>query len=87
MATDALVSARIDKQLKEDAVAVLAEMGLSISDGIRLFLIRVVQERALPFPLSANTPNAETRAAMEEARSGALRSFASVAEMNAALDA
>jgi predicted transcriptional regulator len=33
-----------------------------------------------------STPNAETRAAMAEARRGGLRSYATVAEMHAALD-
>jgi DNA-damage-inducible protein J len=41
-------------------------MGLSMSDAVRIFLKRVVNDQA--FPLELKVPNAETRAAMEEAR-------------------
>ena len=48
-------------------------MGLSISDAVRLLLTRVAREKALPFaPL---IPNAETIAAMKEARAGNLARF------------
>ena len=48
-------------------------MGLSISDAVRLLLTRVAREKALPFaPL---IPNAETIAAMKEARTGNLARF------------
>ena len=54
----------------------LAAMGLSISDAVRLLLTRIAREKALPFePL---TPNEETIAAMKEARHGKLTSFADV---------
>ena len=61
MATDTVVRARIDGQVKEKATAVLAEMGLSVSDAIRLMLVRVAAEKALPFPV--RVPNATTEAA------------------------
>jgi DNA-damage-inducible protein J len=47
MASDTVVRARIDGQVKEKAAKVLADMGLSVSDAIRLLLIRVAAERAL----------------------------------------
>ena len=54
----------------------LAAMGLSVSDAVRLLLTRIAREKALPFePL---TPNEETIAAMREARRGKLTSVASV---------
>ncbi len=68
-----LVQARIDKEIKEGAATVLAAMGLTVSDAVRLLLTRVAKERALPFaPL---VPNAETIAAMKEARDGNLSRF------------
>lgn len=67
MAATAFVRARIDERLKNEAAAVLAEMGLTVSDVVRITLTRVAKEKALPFELKA--PNAETRAAMEESRS------------------
>ena len=76
MAANAVVRARIDEHIKEQATAVLATMGLTVSDAFRLMLTRVALERALPFePL---VPNAVTVEAMKEARRGGLTSFASV---------
>lgn len=68
-----LVQARVNRDIKEEASDVLAAMGLSISDAVRLLLTRVAREKALPFaPL---IPNAETIAAMKEARTGNLARF------------
>jgi DNA-damage-inducible protein J len=58
MTTDTVVRARIDGQVKEQAAAVLGEMGLSVSDAIRMLLVRVAAEKALPF--EARVPNAIT---------------------------
>lgn len=66
MASNAVVRARVDEQIKEKATAVLAKMGLTVSDVVRMTLTRVANDSALPFELKV--PNAETRAAMEEAR-------------------
>ncbi len=71
-----LVQARVDKVVKEEAAAVLAAMGLTVSDAVRLLLTRVAREKALPFaPL---VPNAATVAAMKEARAGNLERFSDV---------
>ena len=68
-----LVQARVNRDIKEEASVVLAAMGLSISDAVRLLLTRVAREKALPFaPL---IPNAETIAAMKEARAGNVARF------------
>ncbi|HET9100615.1 MAG TPA: type II toxin-antitoxin system RelB/DinJ family antitoxin [Acidobacteriaceae bacterium] len=70
MPTNSVVRARINDQVKEEATAVLAAMGLTLSDAFRLLLVRVAREKALPFePL---TPNAETIEAMKAARRGEL---------------
>ncbi|TMJ62012.1 MAG: type II toxin-antitoxin system RelB/DinJ family antitoxin [Alphaproteobacteria bacterium] len=63
MASDTVVRARIDGQVKEKAAKVLADMGLSVSDAIRLLLVRVATEKALPFEIKV--PNAETGAAVK----------------------
>ena len=76
MPSSQLVQARVDREVKEEAAAVLAAMGLSVSDAIRLLLTRVAREKALPFaPL---VPNADTIAAMREARAGNLPRFEDV---------
>ncbi len=65
MATTSMIHVRIDEQVKAQANATLAAMGLSMSDAVRVFLTRVAVEQRLPFALEA--PNAESRAAMAEA--------------------
>ncbi len=85
MPANALVQTRIDGIVKDEASAVLATMGLTVSDAVRLLLTRVAHDKALPFePL---TPNAETIAAMREARKGKLKSFANVDALMADLNA
>ena len=80
MAADSVVRARIDAKIKKEAAAVLAEMGLTVSDAIRLMLIRTARDKQIPFnPLS---PNAETVAAMEDAIAGRNRKrFDTVGEL------
>jgi DNA-damage-inducible protein J len=85
MASDTVVRARIDAQVKEKAAKVLAGIGLSVSDAIRLLLVRVAAEKGLPFEIEV--PNAETRAAMAELEKGDGKAFDSVAELIADLNA
>lgn len=85
MSANAVVRARIDEHIKEEASAVLAAMGLTVSDAFRIMLTRVAREKALPFdPL---VPNAVTIEAMMEARRGGLKSFATVEDLMADLNA
>lgn len=85
MAASALVQARVDGAVKEEAAAVLASMGLTVSDAVRLMLTRVARDHALPFdPL---IPNVETVEAMKEARRGTLPSFDNVEDLMADLNA
>jgi len=68
MPENAVVRARIDERVKEEAASVLAAMGLTISDAFRLLMVRVARDKALPFePL---VPNDETIAAIKAARRG-----------------
>ena len=85
MSENAVVRARINEHIKDEATAVLAAMGLTLSDAFRLLLVRVAREKSLPFePL---TPNAETVAAMRAARRGNLKSVRSAKELIASLRA
>ena len=82
---NALVQTRINGAIKDEASAVLATMGLTVSDAVRLLLTRIAHDKALPFePLR---PNAETIAAMEEARAGNLPKFDSIEALMADLNA
>lgn len=67
-ATDTYVRARIDTATKERATEALAAMGLSVSDAIRLLMVRIADERCLPFDIKV--PNARTRDAITELEAG-----------------
>lgn len=79
-----VVRARIDTGLKKEATAVLSAMGLSVSDAIRLMLVRVVSDKALPFDV--RIPNAETQAAMRDIQEGKVKRFKSVEALMADLN-
>lgn len=68
MATNSLVQTRIDGAVKDEAAAVLKGMGLTVSDAVRLMLVRVAREKTLPFDV--RTPNAATRDAISELEAG-----------------
>jgi DNA-damage-inducible protein J len=85
MPANAVVRARIDARVKEEAAAIYAAAGLTISDAFRMMLMRTVAERALPFdPL---IPNAETVQAMKAARRGELVEVGAVENLLADLHA
>eukprot|EP01035_Chromulina_nebulosa_P043976 gene43976-biopygen30097 len=85
MAENAVVRARINEKVKDDASAVLAAMGLTASDAFRMMMIRIAREKALPFePL---VPNEETVEAIKAARRGELTTVASIDDLLASLNA
>ncbi len=84
MAVAEIVRARIDANLKKEASAVLAGMGLSVSDAIRMLLMRIAAEKALPFEV--RVPNNDTQAAILAAQRGEVARFDSVAELMADLN-
>ncbi|MCE2860794.1 MAG: type II toxin-antitoxin system RelB/DinJ family antitoxin [Oxalobacteraceae bacterium] len=65
---DTYVRARIDTATKERASEALESMGLSISDAIRLLMLRIADEHRLPFEVKV--PNAKTRKAIQELETG-----------------
>ena len=70
LTSDSIVRARINGRIKAEAEAVLASIGLTTSDAVRLMMTRVAAEKALPFePL---VPNKKTIEAMRAARRGNL---------------
>lgn len=68
MRADSVVRARIPADMKDKAVEALDRMGLSVSDLIRLTMLRVAEEGRLPF--AVEIPNATTRKAMAELEAG-----------------
>ena len=56
-----VVRARIDEQIKDEATAVLAAMGLTVSDAFRLLLVRIAREKAHPSSPWSPTPRPSRR--------------------------
>lgn len=85
MSENAVVRARINEDVKNEASAVLDAMGLTVSDAFRMMMVRIAKEKALPFePL---IPNEETIEAIKAARRGELTTVGSVEELFASLNA
>ena len=85
MSENEVVRARINGRLKEEAAAVLAAMGLTVSDAFRLLMVRVARDKALPFdPL---VPNDKTIAAIKAARRGELKKATNTRKLIEQLDA
>ena len=73
------VRARIDSATKERAADALDAMGLSISDAIRLLMLRIADEHRLPFEVKA--PSASSRLALAEIKAGKVKRFATVDDL------
>jgi len=84
MAHSTMLHVRVDDEIKTQASEALAAMGLSVSDAVRILLKRVVNDQA--FPLELKVPNAQTRAAMEEARAMAKARTARFESADALID-
>ena len=80
-----VVRARIDEKVKDDAAAVLASIGLTVSEAFRLMMMRIATERRLPFePL---VPNEETIEAMKAARRGDVVTVGGIDDLQTDLNA
>lgn len=86
MSKTAMIRARMEPDLKTEAEQVLAQVGLTPTEAIRLFYRQVSLHGGLPFEV--RVPNAETRAAITEARSGnKLKTYKSAAALMRAASA
>ncbi len=66
MAENSVIRARIDENIKNEAAAVLADMGLSVSDAFRILLVRIAAEKQFPFDIHVpNSLTAKTLAASD----------------------
>ena len=70
-----MVHIRVDGKVKERAAKTLAAMGMSVSDAVRILLVRVAAEKALPFQVKV--PNTTTVKAMQAADRGGGKRFKS----------
>ena len=85
MPKTAMIRARTEPELKRQAETVLRAIGLSQTDAINLFYRQIVLQHGLPF--AVKIPNAETRDAIKELRSGGGETFETVDDLFAELDA
>ena len=91
MAKTATINMRVNSQIKADAESIFSSLGMTLTEAINVFLHKSVMEGGLPFDVRLPRYNAETEAAIDEARdimSGRVQgeSFDSAAAMFAALD-
>ena len=70
-----MVHIRLDERVKDRAAKNLSAMGLSVSDAVRILLVRVATEKALPFEV--RVPNATTQKALRAADRGKGKRFKS----------
>lgn len=76
---DTYVRARIDMATKNRASDALEAMGLSISDAIRMLMLRIADEKQLPF--TVKVPNATTKKAVAELEAGKGKRFKNSKEL------
>jgi DNA-damage-inducible protein J len=92
MTKTANLSLRIDPEIKKDADELYRSFGITLSEAITIFLKKSLMVHGLPFEVKQPRYNAETEAAMQEARdimAGKIKTkvYHSVEELNADLDA
>jgi DNA-damage-inducible protein J len=73
MSHDAIIKVRTTAEDRDAAAKALAEMGLTISDAVRMVLRRIAVEGALPFEV--RVPNPKTAAALEASRAGRVTQY------------
>ena len=84
------ININTDVTTKKEAEELFSQLGINMTTAINMFLHRAILERGLPFDVSLNVPNAETRAAIVEARKLAhdtnAKSYKNLDELKAALE-
>lgn len=68
MTENTLVRARINSVIKDEAASVLADIGLTVSDVVRIVLTKVAKEKALPFEMCS--PNQQTIKTLKNSERG-----------------
>ena len=80
---------RIDKDVKEQAEQIFAELGINMSTAVNMFLRTTIRENGIPFALKLETPNELTAAAIAEGRriasDDSVKGYTDMDELKAAL--
>jgi len=64
------VNIRMDEGLKQQFDFLCGELGMNMSTAFNIFAKAMVRQRGIPFDVSLNVPNAETRAAIDDVNNG-----------------
>lgn len=91
MAKTATINMRVNPQIKSDAESIFESLGMTLTEAINVFLHKSIMDGGLPFEVRQSRYNAETEAAMMEARNimngeTHVEAFDSAADLFAALD-
>ncbi|MCR5234696.1 MAG: type II toxin-antitoxin system RelB/DinJ family antitoxin [Lachnospiraceae bacterium] len=72
------ITVRVEDELKKEAGNIFREVGMDMSTAITIYLKQVVRTNGIPFPVTAEIPNALTLKAIQEADKGEMASFSSI---------
>jgi DNA-damage-inducible protein J len=75
------ITVRVDDNIKKEAGNVFQSVGLDMSTAINIYLRQVILHKGIPFPVTAEIPNAVTLKAIKDAENGEMVSFSSIDEL------
>ena len=81
---------RTDREVKDQAEKIFAELGLNMTTAINIFLRTTIRENGIPFALKLDIPNEATAAAIEEGRriaaDSSVKGYTNMDDLKAALE-
>ncbi len=81
---------RTDREVKDQAEKIFAELGLNMTTAINIFLRTTIRENGIPFALKLDIPNEATVAAIEEGRriaaDSSVKGYTNMDDLKAALE-
>lgn len=75
------ITVRVEDRIKKEASDIFKEVGMDMSTAINVYLKQVIRSNGIPFPVSADVPNAVTLKAIEDAEKGKMATFSSIDEL------
>lgn len=75
------ITVRVEDKVKKESSDIFKEVGMDMSTAINVFLKQVIRSNGIPFPVSADVPNAVTLKAIRDAEKGKMASFSSIDEL------
>lgn len=75
----AQINIKVDDELKEKSAKILADLGLDLTTGVRIFLNQVVREEGIPFEVTLR--KSIYQQALEDKEHGRVKSFSTVEDL------